>query len=63
MVAYLPLLSLLGLWWLVPESPRWLIGSGQLDRAKEVIREVAKGNHREVPEHLLKNAVIAQVTV
>merc|ERR1719431_2358172 len=48
-VAYLPLLSLLGLWWLVPESPRWLIGSGQLDRAKEVIREVAQGNHREVP--------------
>lgn len=61
-VAYLPLLALLGLWWLVPESPRWLIGSGQLDKAKEVIRRVAKGNGRDVPEHLLKNASIEETS-
>jgi len=56
MVAYLPILALIGLWWLVPESPRWLISSGNLDQAKEVVRRVAAGNGKQSPEHLLKNA-------
>jgi len=56
MVAYLPLLSLIGLWWLVPESPRWLISSGNLEQAKEVVRRVAAGNGKPAPEHLLTNA-------
>jgi len=37
-------------------SPRWLISSGNLDQAKEVVRRVAAGNGKQSPEHLLKNA-------
>merc|ERR1719394_720080 len=58
MVAYLPLLILLSLWWMVPESPRWLIGSGNVEKAKEVIRKVASVNGREVPEHLLNEEFV-----
>jgi hypothetical protein len=47
----------------VPESPRWLIGNGHLDRAKEGIRRAAKANGREVPEHLLKNASIEVTSI
>jgi len=56
MVAYLPVLALLGLYFVVPESVRWLIGAGRLEEAKEIIREAARANGREVPEHLLKAA-------
>ena len=65
--------GLLGLWWLVPESPRWLIGSGNFEQvifdqtisinlvqAKVEAQRVAKGNDRELPDHLLKTASISQ---
>ena len=47
---------MLGLYFVVPESVRWLIGAGRLEEAKEIIREAARANGREVPEHLLKAA-------
>jgi len=58
--AYLPILGLLSLWWLVPESPRWLIGSGNIEQAKLEAQRVAKVNRREIPDHLLKTATISQ---
>jgi len=58
--AYLPILGLLGLWWLVPESPRWLIGTGNFEQAKIEAQRVAKGNDRDLPDHLLKTASISQ---
>eukprot|EP00090_Calanus_glacialis_P003552 TRINITY_DN1261_c0_g1_i5.p1 TRINITY_DN1261_c0_g1~~TRINITY_DN1261_c0_g1_i5.p1 ORF type:complete len:603 (-),score=150.76 TRINITY_DN1261_c0_g1_i5:95-1903(-) len=58
-VAYLPLLLLLGLYWVVPESVRWLIGAGRLEEAKAIIENAAKANGREVPVHLFKTATIA----
>merc|ERR1712212_696054 len=58
--AYLPILGLLGLWWLVPESPRWLIGSGNFEQAKIEAQRVANGNGRDLPDHLLKSASISQ---
>eukprot|EP00090_Calanus_glacialis_P039501 TRINITY_DN68771_c0_g1_i1.p1 TRINITY_DN68771_c0_g1~~TRINITY_DN68771_c0_g1_i1.p1 ORF type:complete len:611 (-),score=103.55 TRINITY_DN68771_c0_g1_i1:27-1859(-) len=55
-VAYLPVLALLGLYFVVPESVRWLIGAGKIEEAKKIIRDAARVNGKEVPEHLLKAA-------
>ena len=35
MVAYSPMLVLLGLYFVVPESTRWLLAKGRIDEAKE----------------------------
>jgi len=53
MVAYLPLLALVVLWFLVPESPRWLIASDRPEEATEIIKRAAKINGKSVPDHLL----------
>ena len=53
------LLALLGLYWIVPESVRWLIGVGRLEEAKKIIENAAKANGRETPVHLFKAATIA----
>jgi len=53
-VAYLPILALMGLYFTVPESVRWLIGQGRVEDAKKIIREASKVNKKECPEHLFK---------
>ena len=45
---------LLGLYWLVPESVRWLIGAGKIKEAKKIILKVSQGNVRAVPLHLFE---------
>ena len=52
LVGHLPTLVLLGLWFFVPESPRWLIASNQPDNAIEIINEGAKANRKETPIRL-----------
>jgi OCT family organic cation transporter-like MFS transporter 4/5 len=47
---------LLGLYWVVPESVRWLIGAARLEEAKAIIENAAKANGREAPVHLFKTA-------
>ena len=53
MVAYLPLLAMLVLWFLVPESPRWLIATGRTAEAAEIIKKAAASNGKAVPEDML----------
>ena len=50
---------LLGLYWVVPESVRWLIGAGRLEEAEKIIENAAKANGRETPVHLFKTAKLA----
>ncbi|XP_055893424.1 organic cation transporter protein-like [Biomphalaria glabrata] len=41
---------LLPLWWLIDESPRWLLSRGHLKEAQEIISKMAKFNKRPVPD-------------
>ena len=58
-VAYLPMLALLSLYFLVPESPRWLAGRGRAEEAATIARRAAAANGREPAEPLLKRAELA----
>jgi hypothetical protein len=55
-----PLVSVLVVvYWMVPESVRWLIGAGRVKEAKYIIAKAARVNERDNPAHLFKATTIA----
>lgn len=53
----LPGLPLLLCWWIIPESPRWLIAKNRLDEAHELLMKYAKKNRVDIDSAQLKHAI------
>ena len=53
-VAYAPLALLFGLWFLVPESPRWLLAKGKVEEAKMIVTKGAAINKTTIPSDLFE---------
>ncbi|KAL4716199.1 hypothetical protein ACJJTC_013976 [Scirpophaga incertulas] len=44
-------------WFWIPESPRWLLATGQFNKAIEVLQQIAIQNHREFDEHDIRKLI------
>ncbi|KAJ8985369.1 hypothetical protein NQ317_008403 [Molorchus minor] len=50
----LPGFLFLGLWWILPESPRWLLAMGRTQEVMAILERAAKANGRQLPPNLDK---------
>ncbi|GAV02313.1 hypothetical protein RvY_12898 [Ramazzottius varieornatus] len=48
LVSCLPMVPLLGLWWSMPESPRYLLSQKRYDKLADFLREVARRNSQRL---------------
>ncbi|KAM9130655.1 organic cation/carnitine transporter 2-like [Pangshura tecta] len=58
----LPGLLCVPLWWVIPESPRWLISQGRVQEAEIIIRKAAKTNGTTAPDVIFDPMELQEMT-
>ncbi|XP_064635336.1 organic cation transporter protein-like isoform X2 [Lineus longissimus] len=51
---------LISYWWLIPESPRWLLAKDRKPEAIKIIRKIARVNKRVLPEMYIEELNVEQ---
>ncbi|KAL2098851.1 hypothetical protein ACEWY4_005331 [Coilia grayii] len=54
LVMTIPTFLFLVYYWLVPESPRWLISQRRIQEAMGIVESIAKCNNRSLPDNLIE---------
>ncbi|XP_076358159.1 organic cation transporter 1-like isoform X1 [Tachypleus tridentatus] len=49
-----PFIFLVAYWWILPESPRWLLSNNRIDEAEVIIQKIAKVNKKEIPPNFIR---------
>lgn len=49
-----PFVLLFSYYWIIPESPRWLLSKNRIDEAEEIVQTMARINGKEVPKNFLR---------
>ncbi|XP_043474705.1 organic cation transporter 1-like isoform X1 [Leptopilina heterotoma] len=49
-----PFILLFSYYWIIPESPRWLLSKNRIDEAEEIVQHMAKMNGKTVPTNFLR---------
>lgn len=47
---------------MIPDSPRWMVQNGRIDKAAEILRKSAKVNDRDVPKDLITQLQLEAAT-
>ncbi|XP_061696996.1 organic cation/carnitine transporter 2-like [Syngnathoides biaculeatus] len=63
LILALPGLSCVPLWWLLPESPRWLVSRGHLRRAEVLLSSAAVENRVRAPEVIFKTTKVENLSL
>ncbi|XP_074656215.1 organic cation transporter protein-like [Tubulanus polymorphus] len=54
----IPFILLLVYWWIIPESPRWLISEGRCEEAQLIVEKIARLNGKIAPEKICFNVQV-----
>ncbi|XP_011165690.1 organic cation transporter 1 isoform X2 [Solenopsis invicta] len=53
-----PFILLFSYYWIIPESPRWLLSKNRIDEAEVIVQQMAKVNGKTVPPNFLRKMEI-----